>query len=901
MTRRRLVGLIAGTVALVIALLVWRSQASRVDPSDHVPTGPRQGLAVTKPLAHPNVDHVAPVGASYDDDPIGELRLEGQVVDDREQPIAGASVVIDAHPPRETITETDGSFAFDGLVPRTYRVEAHAAALLAGPVAMRLTATSPPIVLRMRRAARIVVTVRGLDETPLAGALVELRALGVRTMLTSGDGTAVLDGVGGGWHVLKVSASGYASTLQEVAVVDDPGRETAVTVRLRDGVALAGTVIDPNGAPVEGASVVAEPVSRYESLAAPHLDAVVTDAKGRWRITGVARESMRVGARHAGFAPTVTAPISLEDGASREDIVIALERGARITGRVVDSAGAAVPGAEVRVMGEGGAAAVRRVTCDAGGGFSLEGLPRRRIYLAAFAEQASSGPTSIGLDGGDRDGVVLRLERVATLGGTVVTRSGEPVPEARVVIEPTLGPSPLGRVDGRLVGELGTIADLDGRFSIPGIAPGSYHVRAIRAGEPRAQLGMKAGVIVEAGRTDARIEVDELGRIVGTIEIAGGRSLTPYWVRLGREAPKWFDTPTFEIDDVPAGQHFIEIDGPDVLGVQLPELEVTAGKALDLGTIKLTGGRTLRGTVVDGAGAPVAGATVVAGRQLEADGLSLAPYPSPRLDIVVSDRDGHFTVAGLGTGETTVVADHERRGRSIAVAVPPGTADVEATLTLKTPGVVRGFIRVRGAPTDADVMLHTADAPNGRLVVPTGPDGGYRFDRVAPGRYMLYASLRHGTNASGSNGSGRAIVVEPGRVVDADLELGSDGVAVTLHLGAPATIEFGYGLMAAMQAPLTALPRTVTEARRMLTSSGGGEVREGMIAAGRQIELTAVRPGHQIACVSPLRGNPSEPSVLAELQSSTTDWPVNCINVNLGATPAKQDVTVDVPSLPPKR
>src|SRR5258706_15777346 len=54
----------------------------------------------------------APARIVIDDDPRGALRLEGQVVDPDDHGVAGATVVLTSNPPRTTLSENDGSFAF---------------------------------------------------------------------------------------------------------------------------------------------------------------------------------------------------------------------------------------------------------------------------------------------------------------------------------------------------------------------------------------------------------------------------------------------------------------------------------------------------------------------------------------------------------------------------------------------------------------------------------------------------------------------------------------------------------------------------------------------------------------------------------------------------------------------
>ncbi|MEO8551025.1 MAG: carboxypeptidase regulatory-like domain-containing protein, partial [Kofleriaceae bacterium] len=83
-----------------------------------------------------------------DDDPTGALRLEGQVIDTDDQPVAGAKVTISSRPARTAVTEADGGFAFDALVGRTYTLVARAPHGVAGPVTARLTEKSPPVIMK---------------------------------------------------------------------------------------------------------------------------------------------------------------------------------------------------------------------------------------------------------------------------------------------------------------------------------------------------------------------------------------------------------------------------------------------------------------------------------------------------------------------------------------------------------------------------------------------------------------------------------------------------------------------------------------------------------------------------------------------------------------------------------
>src|SRR5690348_1719219 len=129
------------TTILVVLLLAiagagfwyWRThRGGSVDNTEQAPPATRATKIepAAAPDKKPRDGQLEGPGARVlvDDDPKGTLRLEGQVVDADDHPVAGATVVIGSNPPRTATTEADGAFAFDALVPRAYQVLARAKA-----------------------------------------------------------------------------------------------------------------------------------------------------------------------------------------------------------------------------------------------------------------------------------------------------------------------------------------------------------------------------------------------------------------------------------------------------------------------------------------------------------------------------------------------------------------------------------------------------------------------------------------------------------------------------------------------------------------------------------------------------------------------------------------------------
>ncbi|MGE3454944.1 MAG: sigma-70 family RNA polymerase sigma factor, partial [Kofleriaceae bacterium] len=180
-------------VALVALLAVVGYRQVKRDTGDR----PRATIAQptpSKPAPAPT-SRAGGEQVSREDDPTGSLRLEGQVIDAEENAVGGAIVAIDTNPPRIVTSEPDGSFTFDRLIGREYKLEARAGEGYAGPAYLRLAEDTEPVILRVGPGASITVEVRDADsEDPIEGAAVELRSMLLWSATSGSDGIARLRG-----------------------------------------------------------------------------------------------------------------------------------------------------------------------------------------------------------------------------------------------------------------------------------------------------------------------------------------------------------------------------------------------------------------------------------------------------------------------------------------------------------------------------------------------------------------------------------------------------------------------------------------------------------------------------------------------------------------------------------
>jgi hypothetical protein len=93
------------------------------------------GVALTVAVVPPRTQHAE------------AARVDGTVLTLEGAPVAGATVVVDADPPRIATTDEQGYFVFDGLPDRPYLIEAGVGDQVAGPIT---AGGDQPVVLRLR-------------------------------------------------------------------------------------------------------------------------------------------------------------------------------------------------------------------------------------------------------------------------------------------------------------------------------------------------------------------------------------------------------------------------------------------------------------------------------------------------------------------------------------------------------------------------------------------------------------------------------------------------------------------------------------------------------------------------------------------------------------------------------
>jgi hypothetical protein len=669
--------------------------------------------------------------------------LEGSVKGPGGKPVEGARLFCrqavgmsaGGPPPLTAKTDAEGRFRLELplAAPAAIRVEARG---LAAKTLERVRPGGAPLAIVLDKGRSIDVTVRDEAGQPAGGAYVEVSpgwdvpawdpTAGRITAVTDVRGRARLDGIGEGLQDVSASFAGAHATRSGVR----PG--TGVSLVLRAGASIAGTVMDEHGRGVKNAIV-------RQSLEPDFWSgrSVVTDARGRFEIVGVEPGAHTLVAYEPEWAPAVVPGIEVT-AQGHVDVPLVLTRGAAVAGRLVDAEERPVAG-RVRVQELGGHAVptslgeILGANAGPDGRFRIAAVGPGAYTLAVTARGFASARAEV--DVKERTPQVelgdVVLETGLSIRGRVSTRTGAPVAEATVSCTQS-------RNDFFTGWPTETRSEPDGRFTLAGLLPGVCEVFASAPGYARGRA--KA----EVGGKNVVLMLEAAGAITGVVVEEGNRPVDAYSVRLepaeGSQGRSYREMQQrsvgsadgrFTLEDLSAGAYVVQVLVPDRAPVAVSGVRVGAGGTTDVGVIRAPRGGVVRGVVVDASGNGVVGASV----QVTGPGQDFVTWS--QMYATLTEPGGVFEVRGVPEGKTRVDASHPSfASGSTTVDVEPGKDAPEARIVLAQGGRIEGSARKRdGVPLagyTVSVWSRTG-AQGGSSSAVTRPDGTFAIEHVPTG------------------------------------------------------------------------------------------------------------------------------------------------------------------------
>lgn len=701
---------------------------------------------------------------------------------------------------------------------------------------------------RLGEPTALTVRVVGEGGRPLEGARVLVvgppGATAPPAAVTAADGRVVLGGLPAApsWVVHAVAGDRTATRVVDLPA---PGGDVPLAIDDRAGVdgGLDVTVVDvATGAPRPGVEVQLTEARRSDGPSRVGLLRELTfgaDAGAPWgrATTGPDGVARLPGPRPRAFRLTTTAAdgagvagwaqLDADGDPLLPTAVQPFVAARRVRGRVVDDAGAPVPGAEVvgRRPGYGLASAPARTAED--GGFDvavpfLDGAPvtvvvrlddGRRVAFEDVPEDGAE-PLVVGT------GAPWRVTAVDR-------RTGRPVHGARVLarIDPEVGTGGPVAADVRADGDVVALPLPRGRLRAMWVEAPGYAVGDVEAGDPPVAGPAPDGAV-------QLVPLDRVAVVVGRVEDPDGRPLAGVRVAptTGRGPPTTTGSDgRFRVAPVTAhgavgaasdggpwsrGTADVEIGVPGVWSARGPELPThgpsDADGTVDVGAVRAPTVAWLVGRVVDAEGRPVRGATVRA---------APSPRSSWRPAPVSTDADGRWAAP-------VTLGPPVRATCTVTVAAAGFRAATQEVVARLVPSAVR---EVR------TVVLRREARVRVRVV---GPDGRPTAARVEAASEPVFFPATDGWFAVPTDAEGRA-----------ELAWADDALPLRVHLGGT-TLAWGLQVpdTATFDAEVQVPPRTDVDGT--VRDARGAPVAHATV----RVEPEAVRPG-VTASVRPVRAD----------------------------------------------
>ncbi len=636
----------------------------------------------------------------------------------------------------------------------------------------------PVLTVFVKPAGRLEGTVRATDGRPVAGALVVCEPYGepsVRPVArrSDADGAFVLRGLAPGRHEATAFGEGFAPAIAKDLAVS-ARQATRCELRLGAPSLVSGRVVDQGGNGVGGARVQAYSSVEFRGRtgfgSAPY-GLAIAGPDGSFRIGSLGAGEHQIAASAPGFNPVGSRKVQVPAGGVVEGVVLVLDAGKALAGKVLDRDGAPVEDASVRAdldtAGLGRKSGERktlatRVTArtSADGSFRLGGLGDGPFIVRASHPEHGSRrlePVEPG-----REDLELRLPGRTGVAGIVrEAESGEPVrrftvgfgePDERFSLPFHLrGDMPARRFDSA-DGSF-EIVDLKSsevglRVTAPGFVQESLPGVEVKPGEIRRGVDVR---LRRGGSIRGRVVEQGSGEPVAGVEVHWNAEREDAAPELPRGRGTSGPDGSFLLQGLRPGKANLFASHPDFVPGPGVLVEVRAGGVTEGVSVAIGRGGAIEGLAVGPDGFAYAGAKA-----------NVSGLGEPGWKDAVVGEDGRFRVGGLRPGKYLVRVppppSASRHGEDYGERMLRGIATVEEGLVspVEFPEPVKGICTVKGrvlrgeaSVANANVSLvpgggessrETRALHEGRWYSQTREDGAFEFRGVPPGEATLWVN-----------------------------------------------------------------------------------------------------------------------------------------------------------------
>ena len=586
--------------------------------------------------------------------PDRDASLSVTVVDEAERPAAGASVRVfamrdgKAYFAGDRNADGSGRASFDRLPRGQVWVLGYGAGRARASSQAVLEAGEREIRLVLRPARALDVVVVDESEHPVEGAFLEVTTADPlpHAAVTAGDGAARVDRLGPPPYRVRAWARGYDEVIRSGVV---PGA-TPLRIRLERPAALAVTVVEPDGKPAAGATVLAAGTGLWPARR------TTTDDAGAARLGGLHGGVYDLKARLGDRVSRTELAVPVQRGEAKA-VTLTLEPGRRVRVVVTDGEGEGAPPikeADVVLVEEGLSSFPLQGRTGPEGTVELGPIARGRASVSVRALGFVARTAAVAETATE---VRVALVRGGVLAGDVVDDRGYPVAGATIEV---VGVD----AEGMPIDETSTMIDFrDQSFAISLAGPAPLI--------PMGELGVMPGPIPDLPHAGASAP-----------EAAGGPGAPR-----SRSAEPWVTRAdgTFRCDPVPPGRVHAIVRHPSYVEAVSEVVSIRSGAESTVHVVLRQGG-WIEGRVLEEDRTPVRGARI-----------SLAATHGALERVAYAADDGTFTFAAAPDEVL------------LSVARPESPSDVVARVTLGVPDRDRARVEiVLSRPREA-VSIHVVD------------------------------------------------------------------------------------------------------------------------------------------------------------------------------------------------
>lgn len=494
---------------------------------------------------------------------------------------------------------------------------------------------------------------------------------------------------------------------------------------------------------------------------------------------------------------------------------ITLTRGATVTGRVLDEAGAAVASAKLEVTVDAvmwgfGGRSVREGKSGADGSFTLEAVSAGKSLVNVSKDGFLDSTQELDLaEGGRMNDLVLHLSGGARIAGHVRWKDGTNSVDAKVAVTfDQAGLTGMGAMNARFGAKGDGRTDDQGRFSVSGLGKGPFTIQASAtpAGADKdddSALWTAQVDAIKPGAIDVELTLEPTGAVAGHVVDDVGAPVAACTVVVAAKPRNPFipSSDRHEVQVKDAAGHF-SIKGlkagaytalaRDASGVESPAVALQLPLETGPGDMELTLPRpaTVSGRVLLPDGTPAANASVHQQVNVMAAARGGSPGGGPGVN---TDGQGVFKIQSLPMGALLLQASKDGYAPSegVPLTLTPAAQVTDITITMRVGGTITGEVfGDHGAPkAGARILAQIPDLSFGQLWSQSDSAGKFELQHVAPGQWQVM-SFEDGPSAGGS-GNGSSAGDDSAAAADfmKHLKLAmaavKDGETVHVVLGAP--------------------------------------------------------------------------------------------------------------------